>query len=269
MVKTIERLTPEKVRSQEENLLYLRHLFAYEFVKNTINQDSLVLDLGCGEGYGTSLLSQNLRKVIGLDVDKKTVAEASQRYGSKNCFFEVYDGLKIPYGDDSFDAVVSMQVIEHVKDDIHYVSEAYRILKKNGIFILTTPNKTYRLKPGQKPWNRFHFREYYPEELENLLKKYFSEVKVWGIRGIEEIQKKEMQRAKQNSKIASFDPLNLRNLIPEPWELAIKKAIKKMVGKTKIDKKNKESLDKYRVEDYYVIKDKVQESLDLLGVCRK
>ena len=258
---------PGELESKEEYLIYLRHLFAYEFAKDKISKNSFALEIGCGEGYGTNLLSQNVEKIIGLDVDKNIIVHALEKYGSENSVFRVYNGAKIPYEDNTFDAVISFQVIEHIQDDINCVSEIHRVLKTNGIFILTTPNRTYRL--GQKPWYRFHMREYYPHELENILKNKFPDVKVWGIRGSDEIQRIEIKRVKRILSIISFDPLNLRKLIPESLKSVIIKTLNGIVRGNQRNKNDRDFLNRYSVKDYYVIKNNVEESLDLLGICKK
>ena len=267
--KTGERIIPEKFESREEYLIYLRHLFAYKFAKDNISKNSFVLEVGCGEGYGTNLLSQNAVKIIGVDVDRNTIAHASKKYGTENCIFRVYDGARIPYEDNTFDAVISFQVIEHVYDDINFVSEIYRVLKRNGVFILTTPNRTFRLKPGQKPWCRFHIREYYPHELENVLKTKFLDVKVWGIRGNEEVQRIEIERVKQALNIISLDPLNLRKLIPEPLKPKIIRILRRITRRNQRSENDKNYLNKYSLKDFYIIKNNVRDSLDLLGICKK
>jgi len=272
IVKTGERLLPEKIESTEEYLIFLRHLFAYEFAKHRVAKTDLVLEVGCGEGYGGSLISRYASKIIGLDVDESVIAHASKKYCSENCFFEIYDGITIPYDKDTFDMIISFQVIEHIKDDMNYVSEIYRVLKRNGIFILTTPNKSFRLKYDQKPWNIFHVREYNPQELENLLKKKFLDVKIWGICGNEEVRGIELERLKQNLKIVSYDPLNLRNLIPVRLKPLIIRTIGKMnrmITKKQNIKASKDFLKKYNLKDYFIERTKVDSSLDLLGICKK
>ena len=165
--------------------------------------------------------------------------------------------------------MISFQVIEHLQDDMHYVSEIYRVLRERGSFILTTPNRTFRLKPGQKPWNRFHVREYYPHELENTLKSKFSDVKVWGICGNEEVQEFEIERVRQILSIISFDPLNFRRLIPKPLEPVIIKSLRKITRRDQKSTNGEDFLNKYVLEDFYVVKNNVRNSLDLLGICRK
>lgn len=265
--KTGERIIPEKIESTEEYLIYLKQLFVYEFVKNLLPKDGYILELGCGEGYGTSLLSKYVKRIVGLDVDKKTISNALNKYGSKNCSFQLYNGLKIPYEDNTFDGVVSFQVIEHIKDDINFVSEAYRVLKKEGIFILTTPNRICRLKPDQRPWNRFHIREYYSYELENLLKSKFSDVRILGVKGDEEINRIEIQRLNQNAKLGLLVPLNLRKLIPASVESGIIRFIRII-----IKKRNKIEVDfrmRYNLSDFSVTDIDIGHSLDLLGISKK
>ncbi len=249
--KTGKRIIPKDFKSKEEFLICLKHLFAYEFAKGKISKNDLVLEVGCGEGYGTKLLSKKSAKIIGLDVDKDIIMRASEKYGSKKCYFKLYDGIKIPYKDNIFDAVVSFQVIEHVQDDVNYISEVHRVLKKSGILILTTPNKNYRLKPGQKLWNEFHLREYHPHELRNVLKTKFSGVNVWGIRANDKMQQIEYER------VLFFGPLNLRKL-----RLIFIKYLKE------ISPKKQNFFDKYNIKDYYITKE-VKNSLDLLGICKK
>lgn len=267
--RTTERMLPDKFESKEEYLLYLRHLFAYGFAKDNISKNSFVLEVGCGEGYGTRLFSENVVKIIGLDVDKNTIASAQKKYGSENCIFRLYDGLKIPYEDNIFDAVISFQVIEHIQDDKNFISEIYRVLKRNGIFILTTPNGTLRIKPGQRPWNRFHVREYYPNELEQVLKSKFSDVKVWGIRGNEEVQRIEIERVKQSLSIISYDPLNVRKLLPAPLKQRIIKILRGITFRKQGIKHDSDFLNRYSIKDFYILETNVSDSLDLLGILKK
>lgn len=146
-----ERTIPENFTSKEEYLLYLRQLFVYKSIKRLLSNKNFALEIGCGEGYGANILSKYFKRVIALDVDKAVIANAAKKYFLKNCIFQVYDGKKIPYENKVFDVVISFQVIEHLVDSVSFVLETYRVLKKNGIFLITTPNRNYRLKPNQKP----------------------------------------------------------------------------------------------------------------------
>ena len=260
-------IIPEEYSSKEDYLLYLRHMFAYESAKNIIPKDSFVLEVGSGEGYGTHFLSAYVRRIIGLDIDKDTIKHASRKYKRSNVCFKSYDGLKLPYKDEAFDAVVSFQVIEHIENDKEFISDILRVLKNNGILLITTPNRIYRLKRGQKPWNKYHLREYYPQQLAKLLKSQFREVKLWGVKGRKEVQKIETERARSASRVVTADPYNLRRFIPP---LLMAKAISiyhSVIGKHESPKA--EFIKKYSVNDYFIIKKNVNESLDLFGFCQK
>lgn len=268
LTNSSERILPEQcLHSKEAYLLYLKHLFAYHFAKDLISGKNFIIEIGCGEGYGTNYLSQYVNHIVGLDNSEQVIQHASGKYRSKTCSFKLYDGSEIPYHDNTFDAVISFQVIEHVQDDRNYLAEIHRIVKMGGIFIMTTPNKTYRVKPGQKPWNRFHVREYGPAELERLLRSLFSNVLIWGIRGNDEIQNIEKARVTQAQKFAAMDPLNLRKLLPASCEKFIVNMLKKLLKRKTTTQVSNEFLNKYGVEDYEIAKENVEDCLDLLAIC--
>ena len=269
LTKTSERVIPENFKSKEDYLIFLKHLLAYEFAKNKISKKGIVLEVGSGEGYGTSLLSKKVKKIIGLDVDKKIVIHSSEKYGSENCIFKDYNGYKLPFNKKTFDAVVSFQVIEHIQDDKNYVSEIFRVLKKSGIFILTTPNRKYRLKDGQKPWNRLHIREYNAKTFETILKSKFQNVKVLGVKGDDIAQKIETGRVKRLSRLVALDPLDLRRYIPTKIKNRAIKAIKLLSKSKKNNEVENDYLNNYSLKNFFIIKENLNESLDLLGVCEK
>jgi len=269
ITKTGERIIPENIETSAEYLLYLRHLFAYEFARSIIPKDSLVLEVGCGEGYGTNFLSQCVEKVVGLDIDDKTINHASNKYCSQNCIFKTYNGSKIPFKDNTFDTIISFQVIEHIQDDKKYISEMRRVLKPSSPCILTTPNREYRLAPGQRPWNRFHVREYSTHSLKELLDTMFYDVTIWGIRGTEEIQKIERGRVEQIVRISALDPFKLRRFIPESLTPKIIALLKKMIQSNRKSENNKKFFEQYKTTDFEIIKDNLGQSLELLGICIK
>jgi SAM-dependent methyltransferase len=268
-LKTSERITPGNFQSKEEYLMYLRHLFAYEFAENELPGNCLVLEVGSGEGYGTYKLSgsSKVKEITGLDVDAGSIRSASGKYISKNLRFFSYDGNRIPYEDQAFDAVISFQVIEHIRDDRNYVREIFRVLKKNGLFLLTTPNRTTRLKPGQKPWNRFHIREYSSVTLREVLQHSFSEVEILGIRGKNEIEKIDAERVRMAVSLYALDPFNIRLLVPTAIKsFAVRMLTSSRSGNTS---KDEDFISRYTVRDYYTIFDDLDKSLDLLARCYK
>jgi ubiquinone/menaquinone biosynthesis C-methylase UbiE len=116
-----------------------RYAFARRFVAAR-----RVLDAACGEGYGSALLGTAAAGVVGVDIDKDTVAEASRRYSRlPQVSFVGGSCTALPLPDASFDAVVSFETIEHVgaADQPRMIAEFSRVLKPDGLLILSSPNK--------------------------------------------------------------------------------------------------------------------------------
>ena len=267
MAKTAERIDPERFDTREEYLLYLRHSYAYEYAKSRIKPTDEIVEVGSGEGYGTNLLSESAARVVGLDIDEATVEHASEKYASDKVRFALYDGSAIPFADDSFDLAVSFQVIEHIRDDAGHVAEICRILKPGGILVLTTPNRNYRLHPGQKPWNRFHVREYDPQQLEATLRRSFPDALVLGIRGSDEVQALEKARVAWALK---GGPLStIRRSLPEPLKLFLGCVLGALRRVTHRGSSSEDFISAYSLKDFHVITERVEESLDLLAVCHK
>lgn len=163
-----------------EFVQHVLHKFPYEIAASLAN-DLDVLDLGCNVGYGTYAVSRSARSIIGIDVSEKVINDARNSYQAENLSFSSFDGTTLPFPDESFDLVISFQVIEHIEDCQRYLSEVSRVLKRHGIFFATTPNATLRLDIGMKPWYKFHVREYRPDELSALIKRHFPKTEIFGL----------------------------------------------------------------------------------------
>ncbi len=153
---------------QSEDSFYLEHIQRYDFAKPFIRQKK-VLDLGCGSGYGSfELIKLGAKKVEAVDISSKAINYAKKNYHHKNLFFRVADATSIPFPDNSFDVIVSFEVIEHIKNYQMFIKEAFRVLKKPGYFIFSTPNKDqYRANTSA-----YHYKEFNPTDLKQLFKKY-------------------------------------------------------------------------------------------------
>jgi len=184
MSYTSERVSPSNCELNIHNLLiYLLHEKTYRFVKPHI-KNLKVLDLGCGDGYGTKILTEEASHIIGVDISKHAINAARMKYPDKNITFQTIRSLEIeplPFKNASFDAVISFQVIEHIGDTNKYLNEINRVLKINGKFFLSTPNASYRLLPFQNPWNKFHIKEFTIGELSCILAKNFDSTKLYGL----------------------------------------------------------------------------------------
>ncbi|RLI48415.1 MAG: hypothetical protein DRP09_21470, partial [Candidatus Thorarchaeota archaeon] len=153
-----------------------RYAFATQFVKG---KD--VLDMACGEGYGSYMLSKEANYVIGIDIDEKIIKHANNKYAQNNLKFVQGSILEVPLKNKKFDVIVCFEALEHIEEHEKFLFEVKRLLKDNGIFIVSTPNK-YIYTDRRNYKNPFHCKELYFEEFKNLLKRYFKKVSFLGQR---------------------------------------------------------------------------------------
>lgn len=143
-----------------------RYALALEFTDN-----KTVLDVACGEGYGTNLISLKAKSVIGIDISDETINHAKEKYANSNLLFKKGSASNIPCLNNYFDVAVSFETIEHLKEQEEMFSEIKRVLKKDGIFIISSPEKDiYHLRDAN---NIYHIKELTTYELISLVKKYF------------------------------------------------------------------------------------------------
>jgi hypothetical protein len=151
-----------------------RYLFAMPFAKGVT-----VLDIASGEGYGTHLLGSVARHVIGIDIDEASVAHARSKYADENLSFLRADCTAIPLSSDSVDLVVSFETLEHIRDHIRFLKEISRVLKADGILVISTPDRVpYNEMNGCS--NPYHLKELDGAEFKLLLKRHFESVQLLG-----------------------------------------------------------------------------------------
>lgn len=176
---TGERVIP---KLKDLNPLFEEHLARYMLAGEFV-QGLTVLDLGCGTGYGTHHLSQRgARSVLGVDIDGETVGYARQHFQAPNLAFCQCDVLSLPFRRRTIDLVVSFEVIEHLRDAAAYLSAIRNVLTADGWYIGSTPNRLVHAPDAEKSDNPFHWREYDPTELEDLLRHHFDQVYILGQR---------------------------------------------------------------------------------------
>ena len=155
-----------------------RYVFAASFAK-----DKVVLEIGCGSGYGASYLAKKgSRRVVGGDISEESMGYCRRYSAMGNLEFVRLDATKLPFSDSSFDVVVSFELIEHLKQYEVFLSECSRVIKDGGCFICSTPNKEITSPLFNKPLCRFHVKEFSPSELRSLVQRYFTSVVVYGQR---------------------------------------------------------------------------------------
>ena len=140
-----------------------------------------VIDLACGEGFGSAMLAGVARQVIGIDISEKAVAHATSRYQAPNLSFRCANAVSLPLPDHSVDVVVSFETIEHLSDQTGMIAEIRRVLRHDGFLVMSSPNtEVYAQRQGHI--NEFHERELTGPEFENLLRGQFPHLRVFGQR---------------------------------------------------------------------------------------
>lgn len=172
---TGERYVPE-IEGQIELEHLHRYLFAAKFV-----QGKNVLDIASGEGYGSAILASKANYVIGVDISEEAVNHARSKYQNTNIEFRVGPADSIPVESSSIDVVVSFETIEHHDKHEEMMSEIKRVLKPDGILIMSSPDKYfYSVVPNYS--NPYHVKELFKEEFKELLGKFFKNVRLLGQR---------------------------------------------------------------------------------------
>jgi len=169
---TGERTLPDV---PEENYWYRRHLVVYEWIADRVAGLDVV-DLACGEGYGSAVLARTAADVIGVDANPDAFAHASAKYTSGNLAFrrELVEAF-----DEPRDAVVFLQTIEHIQDPDALVARFARIAP---VSYVSTPNLlTLAPEGAEKSDNPWHIKEYRLEEYRALLEPHFSRVEILGL----------------------------------------------------------------------------------------
>lgn len=121
----------------------LRYRFSQEHVKG-----KTVLDAGCADGFGSTLLAEAALSVHAVDADPALIKEAQARHARSNITFQIGDVRSLPFPDDSFDCAVAFEIIEHFKDQRSFLAELRRVVKPGGTIIISTPDHVANMKIG-------------------------------------------------------------------------------------------------------------------------
>ncbi|MBL4630578.1 MAG: class I SAM-dependent methyltransferase [Paraglaciecola sp.] len=152
----------KNIRDDHKN----RYQFACEQLAE--HKPTTILDLACGIGYGSLMLAKNTDATItGVDIDLNAIDYAKQYFSNQNTNFICADAKKHQFSDESYDAIVSFETIEHVTFDKKLLRIFNRALKAGGIFICSTPNQD--VMPFDPDKFRFHIKHYKNSELIALL----------------------------------------------------------------------------------------------------
>lgn len=174
---TGERVIPGKVNLDLLN----EHLVRYTFAKQLVKPSYQILDAGCGVGYGTKelVIGKSNVKATGIDISHEAIHYAVEHYGTSGCYFNVMNLEELTLEKESFDLVVCFEVIEHLHQPEKFLSSIASLIKKDGFFVVSTPNKKMYSDaiPGYN--NPYHVKEYYLDEFMEMLSGYFPNVDIY------------------------------------------------------------------------------------------
>jgi 2-polyprenyl-3-methyl-5-hydroxy-6-metoxy-1,4-benzoquinol methylase len=250
-------ITSEKITS--DNPIHQRLFKAYVVAKPYVSGD--VLEVGCGEGRGINLLMEHARSFTAVDKIKPVLDELQKKYPTAG-----FMAMNIPpfagLHDNTYDLVVTFQVIEHIQNDRLFLKEIHRVMKPGATALITTPNRKMSL--SRNPW---HIREYLADELLTLAKTIFSKAEMKGITGNEKVMAYYEENKRAVQKITKWDFLDLQNKLPASL-LRIPYEVLNRWNRNKLQITDNDLVKNIRHEDY-VVTDHAAEALDLLLIVKK
>jgi SAM-dependent methyltransferase len=170
---TGERTLPDV---PEENYWFQRHLVVYRWIAERV-RGRRVVDLACGEGYGSAELARTAASVVGVDANPEAFEHARAKYRQvtfERNMVELWDG--------DVDCVVFLQTIEHVPDPDGVLEHIRELIGPDGIAFVSTPNVlTLAPKGEERSGNPWHVREYRPDEYRELCARHFARVDLLGL----------------------------------------------------------------------------------------
>jgi len=250
-------ITSEQITS--DNPIHQRLFKAYVVAREHAAGD--VLEVGCGEGRGFDLLIPRARSFTAVDKILPVIERLRQKHPEARLIT-----MNIPpltgLADNTYDVVVSFQVIEHIHDDALFLKEIHRVLKPGGTALITTPNR--RLSLTRNPW---HIREYLPDELNQLARKIFPHTEMKGIAGNEKVMTYYAENKRSVKRFTRWDFLNLQYKLPASV-LRLPYEVLNRWNRNKLQSKGNELVRSIRHEDYFVTTD-ATDALDLLLIAKK
>lgn len=242
-----------------DNPIHQRLLKAYYLSLEYISGD--ILEVGCGEGRGVELLAPKADSFTGIDKIAPVIDHLKAKFPGNNfkqLVIPPFSGLE----DNSYDIVISFQVIEHIKNDLDYLKEIHRVLKPGGRALITTPN--IKMSLSRNPW---HIREYTAEGLANLAGKVFANIEVKGISGNDKVMTYHEENRASVNKMMRWDIFNLQYKLPA-FILKFPYEILNRLNRNKLKDANDGLVSEIHHSDYLLSED-ADMSLDLFCIMQK
>ncbi len=247
---------------EANNVTYQRCQYAYEFAVAYI-QGKKVLDVGCGNGYGTALMAKSAKEIIGLDYDAETVEQNKKTYSSlSNISFKQAFIPPVPFEAASFDVITAFQFIEHIEPRKEFLKECLRVLRPGGVLLVTTPNAIKSLAR-----NPFHVHEYTFSEMDSELKSLSANFELQGLNGNDSVNQYYAENGKFVRMILKWDIFKLHQRLPaglltKPYNLITNLMRKKL-------KENVSQTSGISTKDFFLQKENLDSCWDIYLIARK
>lgn len=172
--------TGERFIPTEQGRIRLEHYHRYAIALDVVKEKN-VLDVACGEGYGSYFMAEVAHSVVGVDISDEAVQHALKTYTKPNLVFHQGSATNLNFADASFDVVVSFETIEHLAEQAQMLAEIRRVLRPDGVLVISSPNRPiYSEESGEH--NEFHVKELDFQEFHNLLSTQFPDIHYFGQR---------------------------------------------------------------------------------------
>jgi len=169
-----------------------------------------VLEIGCGEGIGASVLAEAASRVVAVDYSDNALQLAREKYGSDNIEFKSMKVPPLQFPDASVETVVCFQMIEHLAQPERLIQEIARVVSHGGLALIATVNKEET--PSDNP---YHLHEFTADELRELLERHFDTVEMWGVHGDELFMKYWTNNRRWVNNFMRLDVFNLSSRLPK------------------------------------------------------
>ena len=264
--RSATRLTGERPRrSATPDSLLALHDAGYRAVLERLGAGR-VLDVGCGEGFETSRLAGDGRRVVGVDYapEATDAARRTARGVGPSTRFSVaqMDALALGLAGGAFDAVCSSHVIEHIAEPSAHVAELARVTAASGTAFVLTPNAPADFE------NPFHLRLFGPGDLGAVLRSHFEDVWVGGVDATERVKADFAARREKAKKLLRLDVLDLRHRMPRSWYVALYARLLP-VAYVLMARGGSGGASGITEDDWFVTEDVDDTTLVLFAVCRR
>ena len=222
-----------------------------------------VIEIGCGEGIGASMLAEAAASVVAIDYSDEALQLARENYSSGGIEFKKMHVPPIDFPDASIEAVVCFQMIEHLEKPGGLVEEIARVIRDDGLALIATVNKEETLSD-----NPYHLHEFKADELKELLESHFDSVDMYGVYGDELFMKYWVSNRRWVNNFMRLDMFNLSSLLPHGIRQWLFDAASTLM-RSRLKSGSPDLCESITHENFLFKRNECDGCLDFFAVCRK